>query len=61
MDRKKYKITIKMVKVITMDHEQTSMKKAKEDIINVIKSSTKEGLNQIFDSNPKFIYKIERI
>ena len=61
MDRKKYRITIKMVKVITMDHEQTSMKKAKEDIINVIKSSTKEGLNQIFDSNPEFIYKIERI
>jgi hypothetical protein len=61
MNRKKYKVTIKMVKEITMDHEQVSMGKAKEDIKKVIENSTKESLNQIFDSEPKFIYKVETI
>lgn len=59
MNRKKYRITIKMVKEIVMDHEQISMQKAKEYVKEVIENSTKENLNKIFNSEPKFIYKVE--
>ena len=41
MNRKKYRVTIKMVKTITMDHEQTSMIKAKEDVKKVCKVKDK--------------------
>lgn len=59
MKRKKYKITIKMIKVTTMEHEQESMKRAKGDIKRLIETSGKEVLEQTFNSKPKFIYKIE--
>lgn len=59
MKRKKYRITIKMVKEIIMDHEQENMEKAKEDVKKVIENSSKDSLNQIFKSEPKFIYKVE--
>ncbi len=61
MQRKKYRIKIKMIKETTMDHEQESMEKALQDIKVVLENSTKESLNQIFDSKPKFIYKVEVI
>lgn len=61
MDRKKYRVTIKMIKVTTMEHEQTSMEQAKEDVKKVIEHSTKDSLNQIFDSEPNFIYKVESV
>lgn len=61
MNRKKYRINIKMIKIITMDHEQLSKEKAKEDIKNVIENSTNENLNQIFNSKPEFFYKVEKI
>lgn len=61
MSRKKYRVTIKMVKTITMDHEQTSMIKAKEDVKKVLENSTKDNLNQIFSSEPEFIYKVKII
>lgn len=61
MNRKKYRINIKMIKIITMDHEQVSKEKAKEDIKKVIENSTNENLNQIFNSKPEFFYKVERI
>ncbi len=61
MNRKKYRITIKMVKVIIMDHEQVSMQQAKEDIKRLIESSSKESLNQIFTSEPNFIYKVSKL
>lgn len=61
MQRKKYRIKIKMIKETTMDHEQESMEKALQDVKVVLENSTKESLNQIFDSKPKFIYKVEVI
>ncbi len=61
MNRKKYRINIKMIKIITMDHEQISKEKAKDDIKKVIENSTNDKLNQIFNSEPKFIYKVEII
>lgn len=61
MKRKKYRIKIKMIKETTMDHEQESMEKALQDVKVVLENSTKESLNQIFDSKPKFIYKVEVI
>lgn len=61
MQRKKYRIKIKMIKETTMDHEQESMEKALQDVKVVLENSTKESLNQIFDSKPKFIYKVESI
>lgn len=61
MKRKKYRITIKMIKETTMDHEHESMEKALEDVKLVVENSTKDSLNQIFSSKPKFIYKVEMI
>lgn len=61
MNRKKYRITIKMVKVIIMDHEQVSMEQAKEDIKRLIRNSSKESLNQMFSSEPNFIYKVSKL
>ena len=59
--RKRYRIRIKMIKETTMEHEQENMEKALEDVKTVIENSTKESLNQIFKSEPKFTYKIERV
>ena len=59
MKRKKYRITVKMIKETTMDHEQENMEKALYDVKTVIENSTKDSLNQIFNSEPKFIYKVE--
>ena len=59
MMRKKYRIKIKMIKEIVMDHEQTSKEKAKEDIIKLIENSTNENVNKIFNKKPIFKYKIE--
>ena len=61
MMRKKYRIKIKMIKEIVMDHEQTSKEKAKEDIIKVIENSTNENLNKIFNVKPIFKYIVEII
>ena len=61
MKRKKYRITIKMIKETTMDHEHESIEKALEDVKLVVENSTKDSLNQIFNSKPKFIYKVEMI
>lgn len=59
MKRKKYKITIKMIKVTTMEHEQVNMKQAKEDIKKLLENASNEVLEETFDSKPKFTYKIE--
>lgn len=59
MMRKKYRIKIKMIKEIVMDHEQTSKEKAKEDIIKLIENSTNENLNKIFNVKPIFNYIVE--
>jgi hypothetical protein len=59
--RKKYRIRVKMIKEVVMDHEQESMYKAKEDVKKVIENSTNDNLNKIFNSKPDFIYKVEII
>ena len=59
--RKRYRITIKMIKETTMEHEQESMERALEDVKLVVENSTKDSLNQIFSSKPKFTYKIESV
>lgn len=61
MKRKKYRITIKMIKETTMDHEHESMEKALEDVKLVVENATKDSLNQIFKSSPRFTYKIENL
>lgn len=61
MKRKKYRIIIKMIKETTMEHEQTSKENALQDVKKVLENSTKESTNKIFDSKPKFTYKVEII
>lgn len=36
MKRKNYKVKVKLIFETTMDHSQTSMKKAEEDVIRVL-------------------------
>ena len=60
MNRNKYIVTIKMSKVIKMEHEQKNMKKAKEDIIRILENSNEKTLNKIFNSKPIFTYQIKR-
>lgn len=61
MKRKKYRITIKMIKETTMEHEQENMKLAVEDVKKLMDKSSDENLNKIFNSVPRFIYKIKII
>ena len=61
MIRKKYRVIVKMVKEVVMDHEQESMEKALQDVKKVIENSSRDSINQIFNSEPKFIYKVERV
>lgn len=61
MIRKEYRIKIKMIKEVVMDHEQESKEKAKEDVKKIIENSTNDNLNKIFNSKPDFIYKVEII
>lgn len=58
---RKYRIKVKMIKEITMNHEQENMDKALKDVKTVVENATKDSLNQIFNSEPKFIYKVEII
>ena len=58
---RKYRIKVKMIKEVTMDHEQENMDKALKDVKTVVENATKDSLNQIFNSEPKFIYKVEII
>ena len=36
MNRKKYKVTIKMTTITSMNHEQISKKKAKEEVKKIL-------------------------
>ena len=58
---RKYRIKVKIIKEITMDHEQENREKALHDVKTVVENATKDSLNQIFNSKPKFIYKVENI
>ena len=64
MKRKNYKITVKVNYTLTMDHSQTSMQKAKEEVKKVIENYLKDGkdLKTFFDNQiPQTIYKAEII
>ena len=64
MKMKRYKVKIKLVFETTMDHSQTSMKKAQYDVNRVLKEKKKNrklNILNLFDDNPPhIIYKVEK-
>lgn len=64
MKRKNYKVKIKLIFETSMDHSQTSMKKAQEDVDKVLKDYLKNRklniLNLFEDRPPHIIYRVER-
>lgn len=64
MKMKRYKIKIKLVFETTMDHSQTSMKKAQYDVNRVLTDYLKDKklniLNLFKDNPPHIIYKVEK-
>lgn len=63
--RKVYKVTVKVEYVITMDHTQTSMEKAKADVKRVVddylynKDNKLNILDLVDDIAPQTMYKVE--
>lgn len=64
MKMKRYKVRIKLVFETTMDHSQTSMKKAQYDVNRVLTDYLKNrklNILNLFDDNPPhIIYKVEK-
>lgn len=64
MKRKKYKVKIKLIFETSMNHEQISMEKAKQDVDRVLKGYLKNRklniLNLVEDKPPRIIYKVEK-
>lgn len=64
MKMKRYKVKIKLVFETTMDHSQTSMKKAQYDVNRVLTDYLKNrklNILNLFDNNPPhIIYKVEK-
>lgn len=63
MRRKNYKVNIKLIFETSMDHSQTSMRKAEEDVNRVLTDYLKNKklniLNLFDDKPPRIIYKVE--
>ncbi len=60
--RKVYKVNVKLIFETTMDHSQTSMQKAQEDVDRVLTNYLKgKRLNilNLFEEPPRIIYKVE--
>lgn len=60
---KRYKVRIKLIYETTMDHSQTSMKKAKEDVNKVLTDylrDRKVNILNLFTTPPQIIYKVEK-
>lgn len=62
--KKRYRVTVKVEYEITMDHTQTSMKKAKVDvqklIDNYLDKNNNLNLRSLFNNTkPKTIYRVE--
>ena len=62
--KKRYRVTVKVEYEITMDHTQTSMKKAKDDvqklIDNYLDKNNNLNLRSLFNNTkPKTIYRVE--
>lgn len=62
MKRKNYKVEVKLIFTTTMDHSQTSMKKAKSEVEMVVNDYIKNGLDirKIFDKTPHIISKVTK-
>ena len=64
MKRKSYRVKVKLIFETTMDHSQTSMKKAQEDVNRVLTDYLKNRklniLNLFEDKPPHIIYKVEK-
>jgi len=64
MKRKNYKVIVKLIFETAMNHEQTSMEKAKADVdrvlTNYLKGKKMNVLN-LFNEPPHIIYKVEKI
>jgi len=63
MKMKRYRVKVKLVFETTMDHSQTSMKKAQEDVNRLVKdylNNEKLNILKLFDEKPQVIYKVEK-
>ncbi|MBE6154265.1 MAG: hypothetical protein E7163_01645 [Firmicutes bacterium] len=63
MKMKRYRVKVKLVFETTMDHSQTSMKKAQEDVnrlVNDYLNNEKLNITKLFDEKPRVIYKVEK-
>ena len=63
MKMKRYRVKVKLVFETTMDHSQTSMKKAEEDVNRLVKdylNNEKLNILKLFDEKPRVIYKVEK-
>ena len=63
MKRKNYKVSVKLIFETTMDHSQTSMKKAQEDVDRVLTNylkGKKINILNLFEKPPRIIYKVEK-
>lgn len=63
MKIKRYRVKVKLVFETTMDHSQTSMKKAEEDVNRLVKdylNNEKLNILKLFDEKPRIIYKVEK-
>jgi len=63
MKMKRYKVKVKLIFETTMDHSQTSMKKAQEDVNRLVKdylNNEKLNVLKLFDEKPRIIYKVEK-
>ena len=63
MKTKRYRVKVKLVFETTMDHSQTSMKKAQEDVnrlVNDYLNNEKLNILKLFDEKPRVIYKVEK-
>ncbi len=64
MKRKNYRVRIKLIFETTMDHSQTSMKMAQEDVNRVLTDYLKNkklNILNLFQEPPRIIYKVEKI
>ena len=64
MKRKNYKVKVKLIFETAMDHSQTSMQKAQDDVNRVLTDYLKDKklniLNLFNDKPPRIIYKVEK-
>lgn len=63
MKMKRYRVKVKLVFETIMDHSQTSMKKAQEDVNRLVKdylNNEKLNILKLFDEKPLVIYKVEK-